>query len=270
MKKSVLKPELNWLSNPEVFRVNRMDAHSDHFVYESEEAYKNNKSSLFQSLNGQWDFAYANKPAERMADFYKMDFSTEKFDKINVPGHIQLQGYDRCQYINTMYPWDGREEMRPPQVSEEYNPVGSYVKYFDLDNSLLDKNIILSFQGVEVAFYVWVNGEFVGYSEDTFTPSEFDITDFVPLHSRGEVGIAVHKDYRQRGYATDALKLLCEYAFDFLSLSQLYAHVMTDNEVCVKLFTSCGFVQCGLLKNWLQVEGCYKDALLLQCLNPKK
>jgi len=66
------------------------------------------------------------------------------------------------------------------------------------------------------------------------------------------------------------LKLLCEYAFDFLSLSQLYAHVMTDNEVCVKLFTSCGFVQCGLLKNWLQVEGCYKDALLLQCLNPKK
>lgn len=69
--------------------------------------------------------------------------------------------------------------MRPPQVSEEYNPVGSYVKYFDLDNSLLDKNIILSFQGVEVAFYVWVNGEFVGYSEDTFTPSEFDITDFV-------------------------------------------------------------------------------------------
>lgn len=156
-----------------------MDAHSDHFVYESEEAYKNNKSSLFQSLNGQWDFAYANKPAERMADFYKMDFSTEKFDKINVPGHIQLQGYDRCQYINTMYPWDGREEMRPPQVSEEYNPVGSYVKYFDLDNSLLDKNIILSFQGVEVAFYVWVNGEFVGYSEDTFTPSEFDITDFV-------------------------------------------------------------------------------------------
>ena len=97
-----------------------------------------------------------------------------------------------------------------------------------------------------------------------------DITDFVPLHSRGEVGIAVHKDYRQQGYATDALKLLCEYAFDFLSLSQLYAHVTTDNDVCVKLFTSCGFVQCGLLENWLKVEGCYKDALLLQCLNPKK
>ena len=80
--------------------------------------------------------------------------------------------------ILTMYPWDGREEMRPPQVSEEYNPVGSYVKIFWTWITASDKNIILSFQGVEVAFYVWVNGEFVGYSEDTFTPSEFDITDF--------------------------------------------------------------------------------------------
>lgn len=96
-----------------------------------------------------------------------------------------------------------------------------------------------------------------------------DITDFVPLHSRGEVGIAVHKDYRQQGYATDALKLLCEYAFDFLSLTQLYAHVVVDNEACVKLFTSCGFVQCGLLKSWLQIEGRYKDVALFQSLNPR-
>ena len=65
-------------------------------------------------------------------------------------------------------------------------------------------------------------------------------------------------------------KLLCEYAFGFLSLKQLYAHVAVDNEVCLKLFASCGFTQCGLLKNWLQVEGCYKDAVLLQCLNPRK
>lgn len=77
-----------------------------------------------------------------------------------------------------------------------------------------------------------------------------DITDFVPLHSRGEVGIAIHKDYRQQGYATDALKLLCEYAFDFLSLSQLYSHVATDNEVCIKLFTFCGFVM------WIIENGC--------------
>lgn len=97
-----------------------------------------------------------------------------------------------------------------------------------------------------------------------------DITDFVPLHSRGEVGIAIHKDYRQQGYATDALKLLCQYAFDFLSLNQLYAHVGVDNEVCTKLFASCGFKPCGVLKNWLKIEGHYKDAAILQCLNPNR
>lgn len=97
-----------------------------------------------------------------------------------------------------------------------------------------------------------------------------DITDFVPLHSRGEVGVAIHKDYRQQGYATDALKLLCEYAFDFLSLNQLYAHVAIDNEACIKLFVSCGFSRCGLLKSWLQVGDFYKDVVFLQRLNPKK
>lgn len=102
------------------------------------------------------------------------------------------------------------------------------------------------------------------------TLGTIDVTDFVPLHSRGEVGIAIHKDCRRQGYATDALKLLCEYVFDFLSFTQLYAHVAVDNDVCAKLFMSCGFVQCGLLKNWLQVNGEYKDVLLLQRLNPKK
>ena len=68
----------------------------------------------------------------------------------------------------------------------------------------------------------------------------------------------------------NAMLARCEYAFDFLSLTQLYAHVATDNEVCMKLFTSCGFVQCGLLKDWLQVGGCYKDAAIFQYLNPKR
>ena len=78
-----------------------------------------------------------------------------------------------------------------------------------------------------------------------------DITDFVPLHSRGAVGIAVHRNYRQEGYAADALKLLCEYAFNFLFVKQLYAHITIDNEASLRLFTSCGFTQCGVLKDWL-------------------
>lgn len=124
---------LKWLNDPEVFRVNRIDAHSDHLFYEKKEDLKLGYSMpLRQSLNGKWKFSYAVNPHERIADFYKEDFNCDNFDEINVPGHIQMQGYDKCQYINTMYPWDGQEFLRPPFVSEEYNPVGSYVKNFEI------------------------------------------------------------------------------------------------------------------------------------------
>lgn len=97
-----------------------------------------------------------------------------------------------------------------------------------------------------------------------------DITDFVPLHSRGGVGIALHRDCRGAGFASDALNLLCDYAFNFLSIKQLYAYVALDNEASMKLFVSSGFVKAGILKDWLLVESVYKDAALLQCLNPNK
>ncbi len=183
------KAELSWLADPEVFAVNRKCAHSDHLYYESiKEAEEMADMPLRQSLNGTWYFTYAKNPSLRVKDFYKKEFDCRSFDCIQVPGHIQLQGYDRCQYINTMYPWDGSEYLRPPMISEEYNPVGSYVKYFEVDENLKRKPISISFQGVEIAFYVWVNGEFVGYSEDTFTPSEFDLTDYL---QEGENKLAV-------------------------------------------------------------------------------
>ena len=78
-----------------------------------------------------------------------------------------------------MYPWEGHSELKPPHVDWDDNPVGSYVKEFETDAALKNKRLFLSFQGVESAFYVWVNGRFAGYSEDSFTPSEFEITDFV-------------------------------------------------------------------------------------------
>lgn len=105
---------------------------------------------------------------------------------------------------------------------------------------------------------------------DNCTLGTIDITDFVPLHSRGAVGIALHKDHRKEGYASDALRLLCDYAFRFLFIRQLYAHVAADNKVSVRLFTSCGFIQSGVLKDWLLTSEGYKDALLMQCLNLKK
>ena len=181
--------DCSWLADPEVFAVGRAPAHSDHLYYESaEEAECRGRMPLRQSLNGTWRFACAPNPSMRQAEFYGEDFDVSGFDLIQVPGHIQTQGYDRNQYINTMYPWDGEEELRPPEVSERYNPVGSYVRCFELDERLREKPVCLSFQGVETAFYVWVNGKFAGYSEDSFTPADFEITEYLKA---GENRLAV-------------------------------------------------------------------------------
>ncbi len=177
-------PDLAWLENPEVFEVNREKAHSDHRFYESVQAMERGeaeegKMGLKQCLNGTWKFSYAECPSKRKSNFYKEDFDLSDMEEIQVPGHIQTQGYDKRQYINTMYPWDGHSELRPPHIDWEYNPVASYIKEFDLKEELEQKRVFLSFQGVEIAFYVWLNGEFVGYSEDSFTPSEFEITNLL-------------------------------------------------------------------------------------------
>ena len=167
-----MKPTLEWLANPEIYEVNREKAHSDH-------TYTTKDGNLRQSLNGTWKFNYTEHPDSRPADFYKTDFDVTCFDDIIVPGHIQLQGYDKPQYVNTQYPWEGHEQLVPPQIPKKRNPVGSYVKFFDVDKELLGKETFISFQGVETAIYVWLNGEFVGYSEDSFTPSEFNITPYL-------------------------------------------------------------------------------------------
>ena len=165
-------PELNWLEDPRVFAVNRLDAHSDHTWHTPE-------GSLRQSLDGSWRFAYSPCPAARPADFWQADASLDGFAEIAVPGHIEMQGYGQIQYINTMYPWDGRHFLRPPQIPWDDTPVGSYVRTFTLDAALEGKRVCVSFQGVERAFYCWCNGHFVGYSEDSFTPADFDLTPFL-------------------------------------------------------------------------------------------
>ncbi|GHO47536.1 beta-galactosidase [Ktedonospora formicarum] len=187
------KPTLSWLSDPRVFEVNRQEAHSDHRFYTNvEEALQDREMTLKQSLNGRWNFCFAQNPKQRPRDFYREDYNCAGWGTIEVPGHIQLQGWDKCQYINTMYPWDGHSELRPPEVSEAYNPVGSYVKEFELKPELKNQQVYLSFQGVETAFYVWVNGSFIGYSEDSSTPAEFDITQF--LHDNtNRVAVEVYK-----------------------------------------------------------------------------
>ena len=174
-----MTPELNWLTDPTVFAVNRLDAHSDHICYKTAGEAAAGVTTLRQSLDGAWKFAWSACPAARPADFYKPDADLTDFGTIRVPGHIELQGYGQIQYTNTLYPWDGRSALRPPQIDWDDDPVGSYVREFDLKESLRGQRVCVSFQGVEQAMYLWCNGHFVGYAEDSFAPSEFDLTPYI-------------------------------------------------------------------------------------------
>ncbi|WP_338789543.1 glycoside hydrolase family 2 TIM barrel-domain containing protein [Metabacillus sp. FJAT-53654] len=190
-------PDLNWLTDVNVFAVNRLPAHSSHMYYETmEEAKKSVPMKMRKSLNGNWKFHYAINPSNRPETFYELNFDCNSWDDIKVPGHIQLQGYGKPQYVNTMYPWDGINDIRPPEIPTDHNPVGSYVKYFHVPDNMLEKPVYVSFQGVESAFYVWLNGKFVGYSEDSFTPAEFDLTPFL---QEGENKLAVEVYQRSTG-----------------------------------------------------------------------
>ncbi len=174
-----MQAELSWLTDPTVFRVNRLDAHSDHVCYASAEELARGETSLRQSLDGVWRFAWSRTPSARPADFWRAGYDDSAFGEIQVPGHMELQGYGQIRYINTPYPWDGHAELRPPEIDWEDCPVGSYVREFDLEPALRGKQVCVSFQGAEQACYVWLNGCFVGYAEDSFTPSDFDLTPYV-------------------------------------------------------------------------------------------
>lgn len=199
-----MNADIKWLDNPEVFRVNQVDAHSDHCYYRTYEELTKKDNGLTKSLNGQWNFCFSKNAAGRPANFYEEGFDSSSFDKIMVPGHIELAGYDQIRYINTMYPWEGKEYRRGAYSLENagdgagmfseaaYNPVGSYLKTFDLDAEMIGKRICICFEGVEQAMYLWLNGQFVGYAEDSFTPSEFDLTPYIK--EKGNVlAVEVHK-----------------------------------------------------------------------------
>lgn len=203
-ERSTMNADIKWLDNPEVFRVNQLDAHSDHSYYVDYADMKKKDNPLSQSLNGQWAFAFSKNAASRPCNFYKEGFDDSGFDKIMVPGHIELAGYDKIRYINTMYPWEGKEYHRGAYSLESrgaeagmfseanYNPVGSYLKHFDLKPTMMGKRIRICFEGVEEAMYLWLNGQFVGYAEDSFTPSEFDLTPYI-REKDNVLAVQVHK-----------------------------------------------------------------------------
>ncbi|MCL7764530.1 DUF4981 domain-containing protein [Polaribacter sp. Z014] len=177
--------------NPQVNQINRLPAHATFYNFENaEQAITGDReqSKYYKTLNGDWQFKYVAKPAEASNNFQKVDFNSSSWDKIDVPSNWEMRGYGTPIYTNTIYPFYNDF----PNINHHDNPVGHYIRTFNVDKSWSKRDIILHFGGVSSAYYVWVNGEFVGYSEDTRLPSEFDITNLI---KEGENKIAV-KVYR--------------------------------------------------------------------------
>ena len=167
------------VKDPRYFRDGRLDAHSDHPYYASALEAEEKVSGFTESLNGFWKFHYARNYGSAIPGFESADYDCRSWEDIRVPAHIQMEGYDVPQYANTQYPWEGHEDIAPGEIPEKFNPVASYVKYFEVPESMKGRRLFISFQGAESGLALWLNGHFVGYSEDTFTPSEFELTDYV-------------------------------------------------------------------------------------------
>ncbi|MCV6605932.1 MAG: hypothetical protein OIF34_11545, partial [Porticoccaceae bacterium] len=171
------QPALDW-ENPEVVERNREPARTTFFAYESTRLAvvgDPSESSYYQLLSGQWKFNWVRKPADRPLDFWKADFDASDWAEITVPGNWERQGYGVAHYINhnTVFP------ANQPHIPHDYNPVGSYIKDVELADSWQGQQVFIHFGAVNSAFYLWVNGKKVGYSEDSKLPAEFNITEYV-------------------------------------------------------------------------------------------
>lgn len=170
--------DLSLLSDPEVVALGRMAPHSDHRWFASTKEMADGVSEYEQSLDGVWKFAYFSSPRQIPEGFEQAEYEVSDWRDIPVPAHIQLCGYDRPQYVNVQYPWDGQEDIVPPQAPIEFNPTACYVKEFTLERPRQEgERVTVTFDGAETGLAVWLDGHFLGYAEDSFTPSEFDLTD---------------------------------------------------------------------------------------------
>ncbi|MBR7018520.1 MAG: DUF4981 domain-containing protein [Prevotella sp.] len=179
--------------NPAILGINKLPYHA---TLQLPSKWKECKEIV--SLDGKWNFYWSRNPEERPADFYREDYDVSQWDKITVPGNWQTQGYGVPIYININYPFVRNRPSvtsEPPKdwtAYENRNPVGSYVTFVDVKKEMLSKNLILHFGGVHSAFYVWVNGRKVGYSQNSMSPAEFDVTQYM-REGRNKVAVEVYR-----------------------------------------------------------------------------
>lgn len=195
MERNFVDGYVEWQANPEITGVNRLPQHATFMPYASfEEAQKAERyaSSRCKVLNGKWKFKLYKNYAYRPSDFAQVHYDTHNWDTVQVPGSWQMQGYDQSQYCNVRYPWEGHEDICPPAAPTKHNSVGCYVKRIHVGADLLQKRVVLCFEGVESAFYLYVNGQRVGYSESSFNRAEFDVSRYLQEGSN-VIGVEVYR-----------------------------------------------------------------------------
>lgn len=168
----------NLYSNHLVFEVNKLEAHADFFSFETEQLADKNqfeKSARFLSLNGDWKFNWVRSPKDRIQNFYELDLNDQTWETIPVPANWEVEGYDYPIYLDERYPFTTNW----PNAPEDYNPVGTYRHTFNIPSHWVEQEIILHFAGAKSAMYLYINGKYVGYSQGSKTPAEFDINSFI-------------------------------------------------------------------------------------------
>ena len=179
--------------NPAVLGINKLPYHA---TLQLPSKWKECKEIV--SLDGQWLFRWSRNPEERAVDFYREDYDVSSWGKIKVPGNWQTQGYGTPIYTNIEYPFQRNRPSvtsEPPKdwtAYENRNPVGQYVTYFDVSKDMLSKNLILHFGGVHSAMYLWVNGQKVGYSQNSMSPAEFDVTSYL-REGKNKLAVEVYR-----------------------------------------------------------------------------
>ena len=186
------QPAADW-ENPDVLGINKLPYHATLQLPSREK-----ECQEIVSLDGQWLFHWSRNPEERPKDFWREDYDVSQWDRITVPGNWQTQGYGTPIYININYPFvkdRPKVTTEPPRdwtAYENRNPVGSYARFLDVTKEMLSQNLILHFGGVHSAFYVWVNGQRVGYSQNSMSPAEFDVTKYL-REGRNKLAVEVYR-----------------------------------------------------------------------------
>jgi beta-galactosidase len=177
------------LEDPAMFNQNKLEPHSFVIPFENPEQTQtmmDEDSPFYKSLNGTWKFNFVENPANRPTEFMKSGFDASGWDDIPVPANWELMGYGYPIYVNQPYEWTS--DPQPPIVPHDYNPVGSYIKTFVIPETWKNRKVIIHFGAVKSAFYLWVNGEYTGFSQGSKTPAEWDITELIKM---GENSLAL-------------------------------------------------------------------------------